>query len=64
MSLTDCKSESPQEALKRFEEAVRSQEQYHSDINQYGDSELDFTKVQTEYKEAKAELLIWMSYIP
>lgn len=64
MSLTDCKSESPQEALKRFEEAVTSQEQYHYDINQYGDSELDSTKAQAEYKEAKAEMLVWLSYIP
>lgn len=58
MSVTDCKSESPQEALERFEEAVRSQEEYNYDINKYGDSELDFTKVQAEYKEAKAEMLV------
>lgn len=64
MSITECKCESPQEALVRFEEAVRAQEQYHSDVNQYGESMLDFTTVQVEYKAAKAELLIWMSYIP
>lgn len=58
------RTESPQKALERFEEAVRSQEEYHYDINKYGDSELDFTKVQAEYKETKAELLVWLSYIP
>lgn len=50
-------TKTPKEVLNRFEEAVRSQEQYHSDVNQYGESLLDFTKVQVEYQEAKQELL-------
>lgn len=43
MSMTDCKSESPQEALERFEEAVRQQEQYQSDIHHYGESDIDIS---------------------
>lgn len=66
MSLTDCKSESPQEALENFEKAIRQQEQYHSDIHHYGESDIDISDetVDSKYEKAKAELLIWMSYIP
>ena len=57
MSLTDCKSESPQEALERFEEALRNKI--------YADTQyLDSTEQEQNYQKAKAELLVWMSYIP
>ena len=57
MSLTDCKSESPQEALERFEEALRNM--IYSDTHY-----LDSTEQEHKYREAKAELLTWISYIP
>ena len=57
MSLTECKSESPQEALERFEEALRNK--IYSDTNY-----LFSTKEEQVYREAKAELLTWLSYIP
>lgn len=66
MSLTDCKYKSPQEALENFEEAVRQQEQYQSDIHHYGESDIDISDetVDSRYHKAKAELLVWLSYIP
>lgn len=64
MSLTDCKSESPQEALERFEVSVRAQEMYISEVKHHGESDIDSNEVNKNYDEAKAELLIWMSYIP
>lgn len=57
MSLTDCKSESPQEALERFEEALRNK--IYTDTYY-----LDSTEQEKEYKKAKEELLTWLSYIP
>ena len=65
MSQTECKSESPQETLERFEEAVRQQEQYQSDIHHYGESDIDISDetVDSRYQKAKDELLIWLSYI-
>ena len=57
MSLTDCKSATPQEALERFEEALRNK--IYSDTNY-----LSSTEEEKVYREAKAELLIWLSYIP
>lgn len=59
MSLTDCKAKSPQEALERFEEAVRTHEGLQNDRNQF-----DPQVVEAEYQEAKAEMLTWMPYIP
>ena len=66
MRLTDCKSRTPREALENFEEAVRQQEQYQSDIHHYGESDIDISdeSVDSKYQKAKAELLTWMSYIP
>lgn len=58
MSLTDCKSESPQEALENFEKAVRAHEMLGAH-----DPE-DWQGIEEEYKSAKAELLTWLSYIP
>lgn len=57
MSLTDCKSDSPQEALERFEEALRNK--IYTDTYY-----LDSTEQEKKYQKAKAELLIWLSYIP
>ncbi len=57
MSLTDCKSESPQEALERFEETLRNK--IYSDTHY-----LDSTEQEKEYQKTKAELLTWLSYIP
>lgn len=64
MSLTDCKSDSPQEALERFEAAVDAVSNYQSDILNYGDSDKSFDEIYSEYKSAKAEMLTWLSYIP
>lgn len=57
MSLTDCKSKSPQEALERLEQALRNK--IYADTHY-----LSSTKEEQVYREAKAELLVWMSYIP
>lgn len=57
MSLTNCKSESPQEALERFEQALRNK--IYADTHY-----LSSTEEEQVYQEAKAELLVWMSYIP
>lgn len=57
MSLTDCKSDSPQEALEKFEEALRNM--IYS--NTYY---LDSTEQEEKYRKAKAEMLTWLSYIP
>lgn len=57
MSLTDCKSDSPQEALERFEEALRNK--IYSDTYY-----LDSTEQEKKYQKAKAELLTWLSCIP
>lgn len=55
-----------EQVAKRFEEAVRQQEQYNSDIHHYGESDIDISDetVDSRYQKAKAELLNWMSYIP
>ena len=58
MSLTDCKSESPREALENFEKAVRAHEMIGAQ-----DPE-DRPGIEEEYKAAKAELLVWFSYLP
>lgn len=58
MSITKCKCESPQEVLDRFEKAVRADEMRGAQ-----DTE-DAVLIEEEYEAAKAELLIWMSYIP
>lgn len=56
MSLTECKSATPQEALERLEEALRNKI--------YADTYyLVSTEQEQEYREAKAELLTWISYI-
>lgn len=57
MTLTDCKSESPQEALERLEEALRNK--IYTDTYY-----LDSTEQEQKYQKAKAELLTWLSYIP
>lgn len=57
MSLTDCKSDSPQEALEKFEEALRNK--IYTDTYY-----LDSTEQEKKYQKAKTELLIWLSYIP
>ena len=66
MHLTDCKSRTPREALENFEESVRQQEQYQSDIHHYGESDIDISDetVDSKYQKAKTELLTWLSYIP
>lgn len=58
MSLTDCKSKSPQEALENFEKAVRAHEMVGAQ-----DPE-DRPGIEEEYEIAKAEMLTWLSYIP
>lgn len=60
MLLTDCKTESPQEALEIFEEAVRKRT--WAAYNRPNDSVI--LEANQEYEAAKAELLKWMSYIP
>lgn len=57
MSLTSCKSDSPQEALEKFEEALRNK--IYSDTYY-----LDSTEQEKEYQKAKAEMLTWLSHIP
>lgn len=57
VSLTDCKSESPQEALDRFEEAVLWN---HITSGLPKDDEVKLRAV-SKYETAKAELLTWMS---
>lgn len=54
------------EALNKFEEAVRQQEQYQSDIHHYGESDIDISDetVDSKYQKTKAELLTRLSYIP
>lgn len=59
MSITECKCESPQEALERFEEAVRNHTGLNKDTHFH-----EYVSITEEYKAAKAELLTWMSYIP
>lgn len=59
MSLADCKSRTPQEALENFEEAAKAfglLEQFEGTIA--------YAVANTALKEAREELLIWMSYIP
>ncbi len=51
MSLTDCKSKSPQEALENFEKAVRAREMIGAQ-----DPE-DRPGIEEEYKSAREELL-------
>lgn len=58
MTLTDCKSRTPREALENFEKAVRAHEMVGAQ-----DPE-DRPGIEEEYETAKAELLTWMSYIP
>lgn len=57
MSLTSCKSDSPQEALEKFEKALRNK--IYSDTYY-----LDSTEQEKEYQKAKAEMLTWLSHIP
>lgn len=52
MSITETKCDSPQEALERFEEAVRNHEGLQNDRNQF-----DPEVVKADYEEAKQELL-------
>lgn len=59
MSITECKCESPQEALERFEEAVRNDEHHKTMVTLHGESDGQ-EEAQQEYEEAKADLLIWM----
>lgn len=59
MSLVDCKSRTPQEALENFEEAAKAfglLEQFEGTIA--------YAVANTALKEAREELLCWMSYIP
>lgn len=48
-----------QELLEQFEETVRQQEQYNSDIHHYGESDIDITSdtLDVRYKRLKQELL-------
>lgn len=59
MSLTDCKSESPQEALENFIEATRNKA-----FSEVGMAYESPDLIEENYKTAKAELVKWMSYIP
>lgn len=49
-----------QELLEQFEETVRQQEQYNSDIHHYGESDVDITSdtLDARYARLKQELLI------
>lgn len=60
MATPDIKSESPQEALERFEEAVRTHERKECSDHHYIDEE----EASKNYEEAKAEMLWWIKYIP
>lgn len=48
-----------QELLEQFEETVRQQEQYNSDIHHYGESDIDITSdtLDARYERLKKELL-------
>ena len=57
MSMTDCKTKSPKEALEQFEDALRNK--IYAENNY-----LDSSAQEELYRKARAELLVWMSYIP
>lgn len=59
MTLTDCKSESPQEALEKFAEATANRA-----LGSVGMAYETPQKLEEDYQKAKQEVLIWMSYIP
>lgn len=58
MSLANCVSRTPLEALENFERAVRADEMRGSQDHD------DRPGIEEEYLKAKEELKIWMSYIP
>lgn len=58
MSITNCKAKTPEEALERFEKAIRADE-----MRGMQDPE-DRPGIQDEYEDAKAEMLWWIKYIP
>lgn len=60
MSLTNCKSETPQEALAIFEKAA-IWNHITSGLPQTDEMRMKAVK---DYETAKAEVLTWMSYIP
>ena len=60
MSATDGRTESPQEALENFEKATIWN---HITGSLPEDDEVRIQAVN-KYETAKAELLVWLSYIP
>lgn len=60
MSLTNCKTESPQEALATFEKAA-IWNHITSGLPQADDMRIKAVK---DYETAKAEMLTWLRFIP
>ena len=59
MSITETKCDSPQEALEKFAEATANRA-----LGSVGMAYETPQKLEEEYQKAKAEVLVWMSYIP
>lgn len=59
MSLTDCKSVSPQEALENFEKSAKA-----FGLLEQHEGTIAYAIAYNALKETKAEMLTWMSYIP
>lgn len=59
MSLTNCVSRTPQEALENFDKAAQA-----FGVMKEHEGTIAYAIVNHEYLHAKEELKIWMSYIP
>jgi len=59
MATPDIKSESPEEALEKFAEAVANRA-----LGSVGMAYETPQKLEEEYQKAKAEMLWWIKYIP
>lgn len=64
MSVTECKSESPGEALERFEKALMDYQHALTIHRLDFDTEDDLPNLKAKMETAKEELLTWLSYIP
>lgn len=59
MSLTDCKSKTPQEALENFEKAAKA-----FGLLEQHEGSIAYAIAYRELWKTRNELLTWLSYIP
>lgn len=59
MSLTNCKYETPQEALEEFAHAVANRA-----LGSVGMAYETPQKLEEDYQKAKEEMLTWLRFIP